>query len=39
MSQQAMNLPAVGETEETLVQSLDQGDFLEKADGSPLQYS
>ena len=39
MSQQAINLPAVRETEETLVQSLGQEDSLEKADGSPLQYS
>ena len=39
MGQQAMNPPAVQETEETLVQSLGQEDSLEKGGGSPLQYS
>ena len=33
------NPPALQETQETLVQSLDQEDPLEKENGQPLQYS
>ena len=39
MAQRVKNLPAVRETEETRVQSLDWEDPLEEENGNSLQYS